>query len=506
MLKPKYIERLPNTMVELYSEVEQDILADMARRISTYDYWIPAADWQYQKLIEMGNFHSYVMSALSALTGRSKPELEKLMQEAGSKALAFDTGIYKEHGFSPPPLAESEALRKILNAGYAASAKTMQNLTRTTAQTATGQFERALDEAWLKIKSGAFGTDTAVRDAVKQLSRDGVEAIRYPSGHTDTLEVAVRRAVVTGVNKTAGELQWSLADEMESDLVETTAHAGARPDHAVWQGRVFSRSGKSKKYPDFVSATGYGTGAGLCGWNCRHSFFPYFEGSPRAYTPEMLKEFEEKSITYNGNAMTEYEASQQQRYIERNIRRWKRENVAMKAARQDTAESAAKVKRWQETQKDFLKQTGLKRHGAREQIAGYGRKEAVGVRRDVAKYEKYRYNKNGTILVTDDWKEKGKVSILKTYRPYAVVETKTEYRNGTTQIDRTIYDADGVMAKQIHSGSHNRPDQHLFGEYGEHAHDYTWLPNEKRPNRIDRNLTDSERKEHTDILGGVEDG
>ena len=99
------------------------------------------------------------------------------------------------------------------------------------------------------------------------------------------MDVAVRRAVLTGVNQTTARMQIARADEMECDLVETTAHMGARPEHMDWQGRIFSRSGKSRKYPDFVKSTGYGTGPGLCGWNCRHSFFPYFEGCPSAHIP-----------------------------------------------------------------------------------------------------------------------------------------------------------------------------------------------------------------------------
>lgn len=377
MLKPKYIEQLPDAMIELYSQVEQDVLADMARRISTYDYWIPAAEHQRKTLVEMGNFHSYVMEALSARTGKTREELERLMEEAGEKSISFDAAIYRDQGLDPPPLAESKELQAVLRSGLKQTAGEFTNLTRTTANTVAGQFEMALSRAWLQVSSGAFNVDTAVRMAVKDLAKTGVQTVRYPSGHADTLEVAVRRAVVTGVNQAALRLQDELADEMGSDLVETTAHAGARPDHAEWQGQIFSRSGKSRKYPDFRKSTGYGTGEGLGGWNCRHSFNPYFEGSPRAYTQEILADFEAKNFSYNGHKMTEYEASQQQRYIERQIRRWKRENVAMAAAGQDTAESAAKIRRWQAAQRDFLEQTGLKRQSAREQMTGFGRRQAA---------------------------------------------------------------------------------------------------------------------------------
>jgi len=191
-------------------------------------------------------------------------------------------------------------------------------------------------------------------------------AAHYPSGHIDSIEVAVRRATITGVNQTCLKVQEARADEMGVDLVETTAHAGARPSHAAWQGQIFSRSGKSTKYPDFVQSTGYGSGAGLGGWNCSHSFRPYIEGMPRAYSKKILKDYGAKNYKYNGEELTEYEALQQQRSIERNIRQWKRETDAMKAAGLDTSEATRKITQWKKVQNDFLEQTGLKRASNRE--------------------------------------------------------------------------------------------------------------------------------------------
>ena len=419
MLSPKYLEDLPEAILELYGQAEMDILADMARRISTYDYWIPAADWQAQKLVEAGVVKDDIIEIMSKLTGKSQAELRRLMQEAGSKTLESDAEIYEEHNLNVPSISGSKALKNVLNAGYKATNQTMKNLTKTIADTATKQFENALDNAWMQITSGAFDRVTAVRSAVKSLSSQGIGAITYPSGHVDSIEVAVRRAVVTGVNKTSSELQLTLADELGCDLVETTAHAGARPSHAEWQGKIFSRSGKSRKYPDFRQATGYGTGAGLCGWNCRHNFHPYFEGSPRTYSEEQLKEYEAKKYKYNGQEMTEYEASQQQRYIERRIRRWKRENVAMEAAGLDTTESALKIKQWQDTQKDFLRQTGLKRQSDREQIAGFGRSEASKATKAVYEAEKQAnlyFNLGNTQKNLSAYiKEKSTIDMLNTY-------------------------------------------------------------------------------------------
>ena len=391
MLKPKYLEQLPDAMIDLYSEVETELLADMARRISKCDYWSPATEWQRQKLSEMGNYHSYVLESLSSLTGKSTAELKQMMMDAGVEATDFDRSAYKDQGLDPPPLTASKTMQKTLTAGLKRTQGLFKNLTKTTASTATRQFEHALDKAYLLVSTGAVDYNTAIRRAVKDLARQGIGAITYPSGHMDNIEVAVRRAVLTGINQTALQLQMDLADEMECDLVETTAHGGARPDHATWQGKVFSRSGKSKKYPDFVRSTGYGSGTGLGGWNCRHSFYPYFEGSPRSYSNSELKDYEAKKYRYNGKKITEYEASQQQRYIERQIRRWKRENVMMSEAGLDAEESAAKIRQWQAVQRDFVRQTGLKRQPAREQIGTTSSKSLTNQTKNVTLDDKDVY-------------------------------------------------------------------------------------------------------------------
>lgn len=374
MLRPRDIDRLPAALVELYSEVETDILKYMARRMAAFDDFPPAAQWQYRKLIEMGNYHSFVVKALASMTGKTEAEVKRVMERAGRKALRFDHAIYRRTGLDPPPLAASPALQAVINAGLDSTMGLFENLARTTANTSSRQFERALDRAWLQVNSEAFSHQEATRMAVKDLAREGLAVVEYPTGHVDHMDVAVRRAVLTGVNQTSLKLTETLADEMGCDLVEVTAHAGARTgvgvaDHSAWQGKVYSRSGIHKKYPYLVEKTGYGTGPGLGGWNCRHSFFPFIEGiSEPAYTQKELAELNDPKYYYNGKKLTEEEANSRQRYIERQIRRWKRENAAMKAAGLDPSESAAKVRRWQEVYLDFLSQTGLKRQYDRERI------------------------------------------------------------------------------------------------------------------------------------------
>ena len=208
-------------------------------------------------------------------------------------------------------------------------------------------------------------------------------------------------------------------------------------------------------------------------------------------------------MTYNGKTLSYYEATQQQRYIERQIRRWKREYRMMDAAGQDTTQASMKLAQWRATEKDFCKQTGLDRDGFRSQVEGFGRSEASKAywqnRKEVEKYSKIRYNKDGTIVVTDDWTSKEHPHLDRTYKPNAVVDSTS--RHGE-QKDRTVYDENGLMMIQVHGGNHGQPKNHPYGIYGEHIHDFLWDAEGKLVNKTTRNLTDEERKQHRNILGG----
>ena len=501
MLSPNELDRYPDALVELYAQVEADILADMAKRISAYGDFIPAAEWQFRKLQDMGNLHDDILKRLSSMSGKSTAQLKKLIKEAGITALEADDEIYRKAGLDPMALAQSAALQNVLEMGLQKTQGLFRNLTSTTANTATKQFEDALDRAYMQMTTGAFSRNEAIKMAIKSLAVNGVASVKYPSGHTDYMDVAVRRAVLTGVNQTALKLQDARATEMGCDLVETSAHSGARPAHAQWQGKIFSRSGKHPKYPDFVASTGYGTGAGLGGWNCRHSFYPFIEGiSEPNYSKAELKEMDSPKYVYNGEKLTEYDATQRQRQIERNLRRWKREFRAMEAVNLPTEEAAAKITSWQRIQKDFLQQTGLKRQHDREAVAGFGKSEASRATavagRQLDKYSKLRYNKNGTIIVTDDWTQKKHPTLSAEYKPNAVVDTVSR---GGRQRDRMIYDSDGRQKVQINNAAHGNVKRHPFGKQGEHAHDIVWKDGEII-SRDPRELTDQERKEHGDML------
>ena len=380
MLAPDYLDHAPDRLVRLFQQVEDDILRDVARRISKMEALTPTANWQLWRYEQTEALRQDVVKKLARYTGRSEAEIRRLMQEAATRAMENEDEIYYHYGKEPTPFSENATLQALLNAGYQQTAGTFHNLTATTANTVSGQFEAALDRAHLKVSSGAFDYKNAVKSAVDSLA-DTMKYVTYPTGHTDTLEVAARRAVLTGVNQTGAKLQVARADEMGVEFFETTAHGGARPSHAEWQGRQFHRGGAvdymGKHYPDFEAATGYGTGAGLCGWNCRHTFFAIFPelGAPPAWTQESLEALNARDIKYNGGRYTRYEISQMQRARERTVRKYKRRYLAEDAAGADTTASAVKLRQARQDLADFISATGGRADSARTSVAGFGRSE-----------------------------------------------------------------------------------------------------------------------------------
>ena len=381
MLPPSYLDAMPDAFVQLAQQVEDEILQDVARRIGKMGTLTETADWQLWRYQQTEAVRENVVKLLAKYSGKSEATIRRLLKEAATEAMEREDAIYYHYNLEPTPFEESAALNNLLNAGARQTCGTWRNLTATTANTVSGAFERTLDVAWGKVATGAFDYKTAVKQAVDSLA-DEMPEITYPSGHTDSLEVAARRAVLTGVNQTAGKLQEARMDEMNVEFVETSAHGGARPSHAEWQGRRFHRGGavdyKGKHYPDFEAATGYGTGAGLCGWNCRHTFFAVFPelGDPPTWTEESLQELNARNIEYNGKLYTQYEVNQMQRARERNVRKWKKRYLAESAAGSDTTDSAVRLKAARQSLSEFAKATGGRVDSARVSVPKFGRSEA----------------------------------------------------------------------------------------------------------------------------------
>lgn len=242
MLPPSYLDQMPDAFVQLAQQVEDEILQDVARRIGKMGTLTETANWQLWRYQQTEAVRENVVKLLAKYSGKSEATIRRLLKEAATETMEREDAIYNHYGLEPPPFEESAVLNNLLTAGARQTCGTWQNLTATTANTVTGAFERTLDVAWGKVATGAFDYKTAVKQAVDSLA-DDLPAVTYPSGHQDTLEVAARRCVLTGVNQTCAKLQLERMRQMDVRYVQVTAHGGARPSHAEWQGKIYALNG-----------------------------------------------------------------------------------------------------------------------------------------------------------------------------------------------------------------------------------------------------------------------
>lgn len=389
MLTPNEYDHLCDQLMHLYWDLDDAILADMTRRLmkTGADYLPDAAAMQALRMQQAGLLYEDIIAEIAKRSGRTNRQVAKTFERAGVQSIRGDNRYYKAAGLEGI-IRLSDAAMQTLQAGYEKCAGELQNLTLTTANTAQTAYLKACDLAYMEVSTGTLDYKTAIRDAVRAAADSG-SYVLYPSGHRDTLEVAVRRSVLTGVGQTVRTLSEIHAGDMGCDLMEITAHAGARPSHAEWQGQIVSLSGRR----GYLSKRdiGCGTGDGFGGWNCRHDWHPFFEGiSRRAYTDERLKALNEPHIDLgDGKLYTDYEVSQMQRALERDVRKAKREAVVCQTAL-DAAESedmrafmqaeytdaATALKKAERELRDFCRQTGSRNDNSRVWISGFGRSEA----------------------------------------------------------------------------------------------------------------------------------
>lgn len=377
MLDPKYLEKFSDQLLGIIDTLTIAIISDMAKRIVKMGNVSESTKHQAEVLQNAGLVYKDTIKRVSQVSGYQNREVERMYQEAGVKNLKNEAVYYKQAGKDAVKLEQSNGMQRILQANVRKTCQELDNLTMTTAVKTQSAFIQACNKAQMKVSTGAFSYDKAIADAIKEAAVQGTEVL-YPSQHVDKLDVAVRRAVLTGVNQTAAEMNLQYAKDQNCDYVETTAHEGARP--------------------------------GLCGWNCRHNFHAFFPGiSTPAYTQEMLDDYSAKSVEYNGKQFTEYEAGQMQRGHERQIRETKRKlagyNSAVNEAKDDTLkntlqnrfnEESVRLKKQEAALKAFCKETGRRYESARVQIHAVKNKagDIVGFNRSVAQKAVWQDRKN----------------------------------------------------------------------------------------------------------------
>ena len=382
-------------IIALYQQLEDDILSAVIRRILKMGYVSEASKHQLGVLQAAGLLYDDIVQLIADRTDACTAQVKALFEDAGVQTVEMDNSLHEAAGALPIDIRQDSSTRQVLEAGYKKTLGTMQNLVSTTATQTQTAFIQTCDRIYMQVSSGAFSYQEAIMNALRALADTGA-TVSYPTGHTDRMDVAVRRCVLTGVSQTAAAVSLRQAEDAGCYLMEITAHSGARPDHAKLQGQLVTITGKDAgKIIDglrvfTLSEIGYGSGEGFKGWNCRHNWHAYYPGfSTPNYTPEELKKLDEPCISYNGKLYTEYEVSQMQRAQERRVRAWKRRcitaqesvNSATDEATRATAQaefdrSARYLKTNEAKLKDFCRQTGQDRDRFREQVLGFNRSTA----------------------------------------------------------------------------------------------------------------------------------
>lgn len=400
MLRPAYLAAIAEGSEQIASELHdyivQAIVGRMMERIGRGEkYLLTSADrWRIQILQNAGELLENITAELSLYTGKQIQEIRSAMEEAGVKALEADDLIYSAAGLSTVPLWESPALVRLMERNMNASLGEWRNYTRTTAEEAQRFYITECDKAYNRVMSGAVAYTQAVKEAVEEVASAGV-AVKYPTGHTDTLETATARAVRTGIAQATGDISLKRMEEMNWDIILVSAHIGARTgdggqnpgNHLWWQGQFYSRTGEDKHFPPF-SQTGYGTGEGLCGWNCRHSF-GCGDGVHNPY----------KDIQTEDNVRME-KLEKRQRELERRVRKTKRAVMGMQTAVEQCQDEAAKfalqqeldrksylLKRQNQAYQDFCKYNSLRPLSERLKIARWSREQAAKARGAARRYQ-----------------------------------------------------------------------------------------------------------------------
>lgn len=356
---PEIIDALPEELADLYRNLEDTLLIEICSRLKAKDQFNEVTVQDIRALRSHGIPLEDIEKAIRKATGISEKKLKELLDDVVERNQKYYTDIIDlAHLTQPETLLSIEDTWAI----YEQTRQEMRNITRSMGFLVDGgrkmlppakAYQWALDNAEMQVQSGAISYNQAIRSAVRQLAQSGLKIVDYESGHRDQIDVAARRAVMTGVSQLCAKYTEQSAEYLNTPYFEVSAHAGARDkpgktpwsSHKAWQGRVYSvRAGDI--YPNIYDVCGLGAVDGLEGANCRHRRYPWVEGiMERTYTDEQLAHIDDGlGCTYDGKSYTAYEATQMQRRLERQIRATKLLKIGNKASGLDDDARAANIK------------------------------------------------------------------------------------------------------------------------------------------------------------------
>ena len=414
MMTPKEKGSLPIRVEKLFYELQDRIFSDIVRRIRKTGKITSTADYQINKLLLLGDSTEFIESELKRLLTLSDPEIWEMYDKVCEWEYVRNRDAYEQINGNFTPLEDNDTIQGWSQAIVAQTQNEIKNLTRSLGMTVdigggkmaftplAEYYQKHLDRACMDVVTGSFDYNTVLRRVVKELSASGLQVIDYSSGWRNRAPVAARRAVLTGVSQLSAQINEQVAKDLKTDKYEVSWHSGHRPSH-WWGGRVYT-------YQELQSVCGLGEGDGLCGWNCRHSYYAFLEGySIRTYTDEQLDRMEEKEQsvrTYRGKEYNAYQASQAQRKMETTMRAQRAKVRQLQQGDGDKDDIIAAKARYLNTlhqYQAFSKKMELPEQMERVYMDGLGRvitdnristlfpqKMVDNMQRDLSQYKKYK--------------------------------------------------------------------------------------------------------------------
>lgn len=416
MLTPKQLQELPKPLTDSYSELSEFILRDIARRIAKAAQITDTAQYQMYRARALGLSTDEIAAEIARINGVGEKQIRRLIEQAAKTSDEFDRRMLGKED-SECVLASREQLQKLLRAQIEHTSGQCRNFTRSLGfaeRNAYGQMVYSaldkylyeqMDAAHLKVMNGVTDYNTAIRQACNALAASGVRTVYYNSGRSDRIEVAVRRALMTSVSQVTQKISEQNAEEFGADGWEISAHCGARPSHAIYQGRQYPNS----RYETIVKPL-------IEDYNCRHSAYPIIMGlTEPSYTDGELAALDPPPFTYEGRAYTAYQAQQQMRKMERAMRKQKDLCIVADAMGDTDTYTAASIRlrRQKDIYEDFCGAAGTYTEYERTFVAGYNRSLAAktgAITRKQRAFDKAQVRLtnggNGGIIITD--KQRGK--------------------------------------------------------------------------------------------------
>lgn len=370
-------------MESLWMDAENRIIQDIIRRIAKYGKITSTADYHINRLIEMGKSTEEVEKIIKDALKLTYPQMYELYDEVANWEYVRNKDLYLQINGNFVPPEDNEQLKQVSDAVKGQTADELKNLAQSYGFSVkiggkvvylpfAEYYQKYVDTAIMDIVSGAFDYNTVMRRVVAQMTNSGLRTVDY-NGYSNRVSVAVRRSVLTGVSQITGQINQQNAKKLGTNYYEVDWHAGARPEHRLWQGKVYS-------YEELVSVCGLGTVTGLQGANCYHDYYPFVIGiSERNWTDEWLREQnkkEEQTKEWYGKELDAYGITQQQRKMETAMRARRSKIVALKEGNVDKDIIIAEKAKYQGQLREyalFCKKMGVKEQRERIYMDMLGR-------------------------------------------------------------------------------------------------------------------------------------